>query len=170
MKINLFEFVTENPGNILILFGTYLAAGVAWSFVKWVSFLYNFKEYRETLLDGFRKNKGDDGYRRIIKKEPETEFEYLSKRNYKNSEDLTKPPSYRDYKAKIVAWVVFWIPSLIGTVLDDFVRKLVTWIVNRFSAFYQLLSNKIVGNITEPIPAPVPMINSDEIFPPKKDG
>ena len=185
MKINLFEYTKTNPMVIITLILIYLAAGIAWSFIKWISFLYRFREYREEMLEEFRANKVREDKRQAEREaedarqfareneirvengqsprvkepkiksrfdEPEkTEFDYLKHCSFKNTRDLSKAPSYKDYKGKIVAWVVFWIPSLIGTLLDDFVRKLVTWIVNRFSAFYQALSNKIVGNFPEPI-------------------
>ena len=181
MKINLLEYVKTNPSTILLLIGIYLASGITWSFIKWISFLYRFKEYREERLEEFRARKAEEDRRkanraveeaRRLEKENEirvsngqnpivqekssyteperTEFEYIQRCSFKNTSDLSKAPSYKDYKAKIVAWVVFWIPSLIGTLLDDFVRKLVTWIVNRFSAIYQTLSHKIVGNFPEP--------------------
>lgn len=186
MKVDLLSYITENPSTILLLFGIYLAAGIVWSFVKWISFLYRFKEYREEMLEKFRAEKVSGEQRHARKmaevvrdleaenkiriarvQEPisldvrvkaiywepaftKTEFEYLKHCYFKNTSDLSKAPSYKDYKAKIVAWVIFWIPSLIGTMFDDFVRKLVTWIVNRFSTLYQTLSLKIVGNFPEP--------------------
>jgi hypothetical protein len=194
MKINIIEYIKTNPTTILMLFGVYLAAGITWSFIKWISFLYRFKEYREEKLEEFRARKAREAKRQedrdaekasrfarqneiriqngqppFVKEEPlksacggpnyyglghvepeETEYKHLQNCSFKNTNDLSKAPSYKDYKGKIVAWVVFWIPSLIGTLLDDFVRKLVTWIVNRFSAIYQALSHKIVGNFPEP--------------------
>ena len=171
MKINIIEYIKTNPTTILMLFGVYLAAGITWSFVKWISFLYRFKEYREEKLEEFRARKAREAKRQADRdaeeasrfaREPrksayglghepeETEYKHLQNCSFKNTTDLSKAPSYKEYKGKIVAWVVFWIPSLIGTLLDDFVRKLVTWIVNRFSAIYQALSHKIVGNFPEP--------------------
>ncbi len=83
------------------------------------------------------------------KSEPvKSEYQFLNCEYFKNTR-LSKSPSYKEYKSKIVAWVIFWIPSLIGTLLNDFVRKFVTWVVNRFSALYQHLSNKIVGDFPE---------------------
>lgn len=184
LKINILEYIKTNPTTIIMLFGAYILAGITWSFIKWISFLYRFKEYREEMLEKFRCGKAREAQRQasrdaekdrdfareneiriqngqppLVKKEPrkstcveseETDYKYLQSCSFKNTCDLSKAPSYKDYKAKIVAWVVFWIPSLIGTLLDDFVRKLVTWIVNRFSAIYQVLSHKIVGNFPEP--------------------
>lgn len=79
----------------------------------------------------------------------DTEFRFLDRESYKNTK-LSKYPRYKEYKGKIVAWVIFWIPSLIGTLMDDFVRRMVTWIVNRFSALINYMSHKIVGDFPEP--------------------
>jgi hypothetical protein len=79
----------------------------------------------------------------------DTEFNFLNKEIYKNTK-LSTYPRYKEYKGKIVAWVIFWFPSLIGTLMDDFVRRMVTWIVNRFGALINYMSHKIVGDFPEP--------------------
>ena len=188
LKIGVFTFIKDNPGLIgLYAFG-WAVCGLLWSFVKWASFLFRFKEERENKLEEFKnsqarrqkdfderevrerrgedvrlsllnpdKSDSDSRERVEINRERErrleifksqndyTEFDYLSSCKYKNTH-LNESPKFRDYKGKITAWVIFWIPSLIGTLLDDFVRKLVEFIVQRFRAAYQALSNKIVGD------------------------
>jgi len=42
---SIFTYIKENPGNVLVLFGGYLVAGVVWAIVKWYFFLLNKKEY-----------------------------------------------------------------------------------------------------------------------------
>jgi len=81
--------------------------------------------------------------------ERKTDWDFLSGEYHKDT-TLNKTPLFREYKRKIVAWAVFWIPSLIGTLLDDFVRKLMSRLVEAFSGWYQALSNKIVGNFPKP--------------------
>ena len=160
MKINLVEKISNNFSHIAIVIFTSLALGIVWSVFKWISFLYKFKKVREEKLESFRKNQklvNDLGHEICkgdvwpSKPEPvKSEYQFLNCEYYKNTNTpLSKSPSYKEYKSKIVAWVIFWIPSLIGTLLNDFVKKFVTWVVNRFSALYQRLSNKIVGDFSE---------------------
>lgn len=175
LKLPLWSYFSENPSYIVILLLASLVCGIVWSFMKWISFLYKFREVREEKLEAFRarkaklvQSKADDDAR--AKKEAEmrgalndgariryygselekTEFEYLDNESYKKTK-LSQAPSYKDYRGKIVAWIIFWIPSLIGTLLDDFVRRMVEWIANRFKAVYQHLSHKIVGNFPKPV-------------------
>lgn len=81
--------------------------------------------------------------------ESQTDWDFLSREYYKDTH-LNKAPLFREYKGKIVAWATFWIPSLIGTLLDDFVRKLMRRLVEAFSGWYQGLSNRIVGDFPKP--------------------
>lgn len=156
----IFRSIVENPIVLPVSFGCYLVIGFVWSFVKWISFLYRFKEYRDELIETFKQEKiktaekedsirkgfaSDIALGRADNSKDELIF-FLRKNSYKKTNDLSKPPSFREYKSNIVAWVILWVPSLIGTLLNDFVRKLVAWIANRMSAFYQKLSQKIVGD------------------------
>lgn len=83
--------------------------------------------------------------------ESQTDWDFLSREHHKDT-PLNKTPLFREYKGKIVAWATFWIPSLIGTLLDDFVRKLMRRLIEAFSGWYQGMSNKIVGNFPKPEP------------------
>jgi hypothetical protein len=100
-------------------------------------FLYKFKEEREIKLECIKKQDSSN-----------TGFDVLKFKSYKGT-NLLKTPDYKNYRSDIIAWVIFWIPSFIGTLLDDFVRKLVTFIVNRFGRAFQYLSQKIVGDFLE---------------------
>jgi len=164
MKVDIWNYISINPTKLLVISLIYLSLSILWSGVKWVTFLYKFKEYRAQKIIAYYQERElylkQHNERLIaIGKEPllsdseegkkvlgkMSEFAFLNDEFYKNSR-LTKAPSFHKYKTDIVAWVIFWIPSFIGTLLNDFVHKLVTWIVTRFSAVYQTLSNKIVGD------------------------
>jgi hypothetical protein len=99
--------------------------------------------------NAIRAGKGQPPREKVIrnweKDKNYAEFRFLDHETYKNTK-LSKSPRYKEYKGKIVAWVIFWIPSLIGTLLDDFVRRMVTWIVNRFSSLINWMSYRIVGD------------------------
>jgi hypothetical protein len=159
MKINIYNYIKDNPNTIVLTFAIYLSLGIGWSIIKWVCFLYKFKQRRKDKLKQFYKHEDDElnrenERRAKIGKAPLTnfttgrsEFRFLNDIFYDNQTRMSKSPSFSDYKTDIVAWVIFWIPSLIGTLLNDFIRNLVIWIVNRFSTLYQILSNKIVGDL-----------------------
>ncbi len=165
MKINVLDYASNNPERIILAVGISLAIGIGWSLIRWICFLYKFKEARENRIEVFRNKKAQKdlqnqmegclnqgGVTTLYKSldwELESEYKFLSVSPRYKKTKLTETPSYKDYRGQIVAWVVFWLPSMIGTLLNDFVRKLVTWIVNRFSMFYQYLSDKIVGIVPE---------------------
>ena len=180
MRLPIAGYFKEHPGTIVILLVLSLCCGLVWAiFMKWPSFLYKFKEVREERLDAYREGKENEARRKAARQaesdrenairvgrgerplerliigyeddKTDTEFNFLNREFYKNTR-LSKSPQYKDYKGKIVAWVIFWIPSLIGTLLDDFVRRMVTWIVNRFSSLINWISHIIVGDFPEPKP------------------
>jgi hypothetical protein len=147
-KLPVLSYAKANILTIAVLFCVYLCIGLVWSFIKWILFLYRFKEERDERLEKFKEIqiKFKEYNPNVL--DTRTESSVLKEYTYKGT-NLAKAPSYKDYHSDIVAWVIFRIPSLIGTLLDDFVRKLVTFIVNRFGKTFQYLSQKIVGDFSE---------------------
>lgn len=107
-----------------IYVSAYLLLGVGWSIVKWIGFLVKFNQKRED----------------AIKSSKSLNFTY-------KDTNLWDTPKASDYKNKIIAWMCWWPVSMIGTILNDPVRRMLTFVYDRLSGVYQKLANKIVPQI-----------------------
>lgn len=109
-----------------IYFGGYVVAGVAWSFVKWFSFLMRFRD--------------------VLKEVDEPTSEYYQAVTYRGN-SLKRKPMAAQNKQKITAWMIFWPFSLIGTVLNDPVKRFFTFLFGRFKHLYQKMADSIFKDV-----------------------
>lgn len=114
-------------GNYLFLpiyVSVYLLLGVVWSIIKWLNFLLIFKQKREEAI----------------------KLSTSLNATYKDT-NLWDTPKASDYKSKIIAWMCWWPVSAIGTILNDPVKKVLTFVYFHLSGIYQKIANRIVPQI-----------------------
>lgn len=109
-----------HPYNTLLLFGTYVAAGVVWSFLKWVLFVYEVK-----------------------RKQTEHEATGTGVRWY--TYRFTIPLQVGEHKGRITAWMMFWPMSAVWTVINDPIRRSFAWAYNQVSGTFQRISDNAFG-------------------------
>ena len=139
-------FVRENFWLVLKYIGYYVAGAILWSYGKWVVYLWNFRRTRDKSVEEFKQ-------RRLERPELYTEVmtietirSMLGHERYKRS-FLSATPKAKEYKGMIVAWAVWWPASVIGTIVDDPVRKFINLMFDLFSGLYQKAADKIVPEI-----------------------
>jgi hypothetical protein len=154
--IDLLGFVKENTGAAIGYVGLYVVCGVAWSFIKWFSFLHNYR-------DQFREYKGKFLTTKHI---PVTatvpadlmpSFKDWLNQNYswrRGDVNLIglqnfERPRAKQNKTRIVAWASYWPFSFVGTLLNDPVRRLFSWLFTAFSSLYQRMSDYVFRNDLE---------------------
>ena len=138
---DLLTYVQQNALQTALYALGYLGIGVAWSFVKWFSFLMAFRDRYREHKEKFSQIPLPAGA------DFDTAFrQYLSHRGHYN---LTKRPTAAENKNRITAWMSFWPFSLVGAFLNDPVRRLFSWIFNRFRGLYQDLADSIFKNDPE---------------------
>ena len=126
----LFDMLTWLKGNYLLFsayVAIYLAIGVAWSFIKWLLFLFQFRMKRQEVDLSIK----------------------LHNRYYKGT-PLHKTPKAFNYKIKIVAWMSWWPASMIGTLVNDPVRRFLNLVYTYLSSLYQKMADRIVPEIEDP--------------------
>jgi hypothetical protein len=136
----------------------YFPSGTIWGVFKWFLFLHRFNDARKVALDEFHDDqeaartraRNGNAYATDSLLLNRTDREHLSGGHYKNT-SLSKAPRIRDYRGKVVGWICFWVFSIVGTIFHDLARRISMWIYNRISGFLQWMSNKVVGDIPEPI-------------------
>lgn len=128
---DIWGLIRENALVSALYVGGYVASGVAWSFVKWFSFLMRFRDVLKEV-----KVKGSDHY---------------GASSYRGV-SLLKRPAAAESKGKITAWMIFWPFSAVGTVLNDPVRRLFAFLFGRFKHLYQRMSDRVFKDVDFDVP------------------
>lgn len=123
----------------------YVGVGVAWSFVKWFSYLMSFRDAFREQKEAFCKKNNLDS-REAIPEDKMAAFDqhisHVSWTNNHRSQLLTRErPRASKNKARITAWAAFWPFSFLGTLLNDPVRRIFNFLFNQFKALYQKMSD-----------------------------
>jgi hypothetical protein len=135
LKHNYFMLGVYIPG--------YLAFGaLVWSFTKWYLFLKAFQYARQEAIRVFLEGRKEG----LPPATPEGIRTGIGYQRYKNTR-LSDTPRASDYKGKIIAWMCWWPLSMIGTLLNDPVRKFFNWAYLHLSGYYQRMANKMVPEL-----------------------
>lgn len=157
----------------LIFAGIYLGAGVIWSFIKWASYLYKYREQwkeakekdlakkpawienakQELIRQNERtteRNASGNWWHEVLTPIPDSpeqwEAYYEENNHYRESRRFSKPQA-SEHKGKIIAWMCFWPFSLLGTFINDPIRRLFNFLFNSFKRLYQKLSDKMFADL-----------------------
>lgn len=141
------DWVVANGVFTLVYVGAYLAVGVGWSFVKWFSYLMGFRDAFREQKEAFCLKRGLDP------KAPITDEAVLKDLDSHLSSNVDWGQRHRHQllsrerpravksKARITAWMAFWPFSMVGTVLNDPVRRLFNFLYSQFKALYQKMAD-----------------------------
>lgn len=132
-----FEAIKANPFLILIVFTIYLVIGTAWSFFKWYLFVGDKAKYIQARIDQNGKASAA--------KEFATGYGYARNDNEKeilNSNFSCLAPDVKNYKEKIITWIVLWAPSFIWFLVNDPIRRAAKEIFDHAKGLFQLISDR----------------------------
>lgn len=144
-EYSLITFIKAHGVFTAIYAGAYVGVGVAWSFVKWFSYLMSFRDaFREQRNAFCTKNSLDPAAPIPEDKLPAFDqwISHVSWSNNHRSQLLSRErPRAAKNKARITAWAAFWPFSFLGTLLNDPVRRIFNFLFNQFKALYQKMSD-----------------------------
>ena len=148
----------------------YVLVGVAWSFVKWFSYLMSFRDAFRFQKEAFIKETnerrstltGVTGREAMpldlnapIPIELQAAFKEFIQHNARwTSEhrsqlfDMERPRASKN-KSRIVAWMSLWPFSVVGTILNDPIRRLFNFLFNWFKALYQQMADRVLAKDVE---------------------
>jgi hypothetical protein len=130
----------------------YVGVGVLWSFVKWFSFLMSFRDQFRELKGQFLTKQGLDPNGQVPE-EFASQFKdwMIQKSVYGISFQMRnlERPKASDNKSRILAWMSLWPFSVVGTVLNDPIRRLFNFLFNQFKALYQKMADRVLAKDTE---------------------
>ena len=107
----------------------YIMFGVLWSILKYWLHLLNFKD------------KYDDMKIRYFDDYPKNTIEAWDK--YISNEKKY----YKPNKDKIMNWMIWWIPSITWTIINDPIRKAFRWSYKRIVGVYDGIYEKVLGDL-----------------------
>lgn len=148
------DFVRDNGVFTLVYVGAYVGVGIVWSFIKWFSYLMSFRDAFRTQKEAFFKSKGLDGLLATapVPAEHQAAFKEFIQNNVRwtgehraQLYEMERPRASKN-KSRITAWASFWPFSLVGTLLNDPVRRLFNLLFNWFKALYQQMSDWVFRN------------------------
>lgn len=122
--------ISENYQVMVPIAVGYIVLGVVWSFAKWVMFLLEFKRFRNKHIEAYREDK----------------LLYDQKRFHNVL--ITDTPKTSDFKVLIISWMCWWPLSVIGTLINDPVKRAFQFVFDALSGSYQKIADKIVPKIS----------------------
>jgi|SRR5579885_451314 len=143
--LSVVDWVKDNGWFTLAYVGGYVLAGIAWSFVKWFSFIMRMRDRYRQYKEEFLQSKKLPTNTVITEEVSQDLQQYIAGKwdHEFGSNSVGERPKARKNKSRIVAWMAYWPLSLIGTVLNDPVRRLFNLIFNWFKGLYQQMVDRV---------------------------
>lgn len=135
-------FVTTNPLQAGLFALAYVVAGILWSFIKWFSYLINYR-------DKLRENKTRFLKMRNLAVDATASIPQELVQEFKRSGYYTTKPIATDNKARIMSWMAFFPLSIIGTLLNDPIRRVFEFCFKHFKLSYQRMADHVFRNDLE---------------------
>ncbi len=143
--VDIWGLLRHHTVESLLFVGGYLVVGVIWSFAKWFSFLIQFRDqFRETRNAWYEKN-GLSLDQELTEEQQRKYDEHFIFASFNGNSLNTKPKAIKN-KRRITAWMAYWPFSLVGTVINDPIKRLFKFLFNTFKALYQKISDHVFRN------------------------
>ena len=125
----LFLYIKNNPMMVLTYVMAYIMTGVLWSILKYWLYLLNFKD------------KYDDKKKQYFDYYPgNTTEQWIKSINEEKK-------YYKPNKDKIMNWMIWWIPSMVWTLINDPIRRAFRWAYNRSIKVYDGIYQRVLGDL-----------------------
>ena len=132
-SVDVLGWLKENLYTIAICALAYLPIGTAWAFFKWYMKLI---DKRQELCEK------KDAYMSRYKNSSDEEWNDIWTSHVKSN-----MPKSEYHKSSITTWIGYWPVSMIWTLLDDFVTKLIRTIYNSISGVFNRMSENMFKNV-----------------------
>jgi hypothetical protein len=145
-KLPILDSIKANPGHTALLVLSYFALGVVWSIIKWYFFVHNkMVKYNNFKAEFLKDQKAD-----AMTPELAAKFmDHLGSRYDARNEGITgAAPLASEHKAALTRWGTYWPFSIVGTLLNDVVRRTWEYIYEMLQTTYQRMSEAIFKSAT----------------------
>ena len=149
----IWEFITGNPSATIGFAVSYVVIGIAWSFMKWRTYVRKIFGKLRTIKDDFIAQNGDinNDNRKHFNKlvtdakfiNPRTDYPYEPMSDTRLEEIAVKiTPLASKKKSIITSWISYWPVSLAATLLNNPFRQFFEWIYDNISGIYDKISKR----------------------------
>lgn len=146
-KGGLLTTLTAHPWVAVKYVVFYFLIGCGWGMVKWFFFLHKrlskYNEYRQKFL---RENQATELTPALAKKFLKWLADVQLYNYNQNAKITAEAPLAKDHKGDIIRWMSYWPFSMIGTLLNDVVRKAWKHIYNFMAKAYDAVSSYVFRN------------------------
>lgn len=125
----LVDWGTDNPGRLLMYAVLYVVIGVAWSLIKWSMYVSRRRTVTTEAYSREKKNYGSNAAESL-------EAFAVSSSN---------PLHPSRHKSRILMWMAWWVPSVLSTILFDFLDRFWDLVYDRFSNVFVRIGASIVS-------------------------
>ena len=149
----IWEFISGNPSATIGFAVSYVVIGIAWSFMKWRTYVRKVFNKLKTIKDDFiAQNGGIDGDNRKHFNKLVSDANFIDARNewhYDPSSEtrleeivVKVTPVASKKKSIITSWISYWPVSLAATLLNNPFRQFFEWIYDNISGIYDKISKR----------------------------
>ena len=149
--------IKADPLLILKYFGSYILIGIIWAFIKWYSYLKNLSSKYETTksialsvlneTSSYIKASEEEKKKCLhealydrFRSEPSGKKIKIEK---KNGAYTISVPTANNNKSLIISWISHWPISLVWTLINDPVKKLINYIFIHIKSIFQKISDHV---------------------------
>jgi hypothetical protein len=142
-KLPVLATVKANPGHTALLVLAYFGIGVVWTFVKWYFYVHNqvvkYNNYKSAFLKANNVATLTPELAAALADKLEEGKRYSSR-----GEGISaSAPDPADHKGDLTRWGTYWPFSMIGTALNDIVRRAWEYVYEMLQTTYQRISKAI---------------------------
>lgn len=140
-KIPILDYIKTNPLHTLAYVGIYFAVGIVWTLIKWYFFVHN----KSVKYAAFRAKFLKDNKVTELTPELSVRLQELVKSDYdlRNNGVTGSAPDPAEHKSDLTRWGTYWPFSMVGTALNDIIRKAWDYVYEMLQTTYARMSKAI---------------------------
>lgn len=141
-------YAKEHPTNLLLWVLGYLAIGVLWSGAKWIGFIRKKVARYYEIKERCEKDGDQEDFIHGISLE--FDCSYIKIDQLLKNPMIIVPKASKN-KSKIIFWMAYWVPSVIGTIFHDWIYNLFENLFKLVRNLYQAIANKAFSTVIKDI-------------------
>lgn len=142
-KIPILSYVKMNPGRTLLYVGVYFAVGIVWTLIKWYFFVHNRVVKYNNFKSAFLKKNNAALLTPELAANLADELESGVRYTRDGSGISASAPDPANHKSDLTRWGTYWPFSVVGTALNDVIRKAWDYVYEMLQTTYQRMSKAI---------------------------
>jgi hypothetical protein len=143
---DIWGWISSNPIDTSLFIGGYIVGGITWAIIKWKSYISasarDFKGIKDRFISK-HKEIGSNWALWIDTLNREWKRTRTGFYAHDEPEEIVKKVTIdaNDKKPLIVSWIAYWPMSIAATLLNDPIRRLISFVYDRISGIFQRMSN-----------------------------